>query len=64
MEEDDWIEEEVLVHVDYKKMIPIGELADPDMQFKIIGLDQETVYSEVNGKFFAGMFQPGQLLRH
>lgn len=52
--DNDWIEEEFFVYVDYDKFIPASEITDPDMQFKIIGIDQETVYSEVNGKIYSG----------
>lgn len=52
--DEDWVEEEILVYVDYGKYIPAKEMSDPDLQFKIIGVDQPTCFSEVNGKLFTG----------
>lgn len=56
--DEDWIEEELLVYVDYGKYVPAGEITDPDLQFKIIGLEggNSTIYSEVNGKVFSGEY--------
>lgn len=52
--DEDWVEEELLVYVDYGTFVSASEIADPDMQFNIIGLDQNTVHSEINGKLFSG----------
>lgn len=52
--EEEWIEEELLVYLDYGVFVPEAEITDPDTQLKVIGLDKSTVYSEVNGKVFSG----------
>lgn len=52
--DEEWVEEEILVYLDYGQFIPGDEITDPDLQFKVIGLDKTTVYSEVNGKVFTG----------
>lgn len=60
---EDWVEEEILVYVDYDKYVQGSEITDPDMQFKIIGLDKSTVYSEINGKVFSGKLRDHALSR-
>lgn len=54
--DEEWTEEELLVYVDFGKYLPASEITDPDMQFKIIGLDdgEKSIYSEINGKLFSG----------
>lgn len=52
--EEEWVEEELLVYLDYGVFVPEAEITDPDTQLKVIGLDKSTVYSEVNGKMFSG----------
>lgn len=48
-------EEEVIVYLDFGKFIPASEINDLDLQFKVVGLDSDKIYSEVNGKVFEGM---------
>lgn len=63
MDEENWIEEDLLIYVDYHQYVPEAEMKDPEMLFKIIGLDGDTVYSEINGKIFEGKVQLSANLR-
>ena len=50
----DFTEEELLVYVDFGKFVPASDLTDPDLQFKIIGLEGDPVLAEVNGRVYQG----------
>lgn len=63
--DEDWIEEDILVYVDFGKFVASSEITDPDLQFKIIDLERPKVFSEVNGKVFSGelpLFDPYRMI--
>lgn len=62
MEENDWVEEDLVVYLDFGKFIPASEINDLELQFKVVGLDSETIFSEVNGKVFEGGSSVGPVL--
>lgn len=54
--DDEWVEEEVTVFLDYQKAVTAAEITDPELQFKIIGLEGPQIISEINGKIFSGLY--------